>query len=53
MKNKEIAIIGSKQDVQDAEPLFSKYLIEKKNMYTIFIVSDITNKKFYLLIIRH
>ena len=47
MKNKEIAIIGSKQDVQDAEPLFSKYLIEKKNMYTIFIVSDITNKKFY------
>ena len=32
MKNKEIVIIGSKQDVQDMEPLFPKYLIEKKNI---------------------
>jgi hypothetical protein len=46
MKNKEIAIIGLKQDVQDMEHLFSKYLIEKNNMYTIFIVSDIANKKY-------
>ena len=32
MKNKEIVIIGSKQDVQDMETLFPKYLIEKKNI---------------------
>ena len=44
MKNKEIVIIDSKQDVQDMEPLFSKYLIEKKE--NTDINTKITNLSF-------